>query len=149
MTLGVVESEVAKGVRVTEILVKTLASDGAERSFLLRREFWERVLRKDPYKDTFEKFWMQQEAAMSDGTGHEYFLGHPYFDIGEVEKILNLPTGIDVTLLTMLKDLKEKKLGEAELCASHDLAPLFETILEVKWAQINSELRANKKALKK
>jgi hypothetical protein len=63
--------------------------------------------------------------------------------------ILSLPLGED-TLEGRLKELFEKKAqnGEGEVCTSHDLAPLFEEALGVKWAQVNSEIKGNKKVMR-
>jgi hypothetical protein len=78
-----------------------------------------------------------------------YFLGLPYFAPETVEKILGLPFG-NKTLRDKLDALKQKKESEnsGELCASHDLAPIFEAVLEVKWAQVKSELKGSKKFLR-
>lgn len=95
------------------------------------------------------KFGDNEESQLRlSETGHEFFVGPPYFNEVEATKILASPVGKG-SLEAMLKKLRDEKAESGELCASHDLAPIFETVLEVKWAQIHSEFKASKKALKK
>jgi hypothetical protein len=55
------------------------------------------------------------------------------------------------TLKSRLEEPFKKKAqdGEGEMCTSHDLASLLEEALGVKWAQVNSEIKGNKKAMRK
>ena len=69
--------------------------------------------------------------ARLDTTGHEFFLGPPYFDGETRDMILQLKTPLS-TVADDLKALAQKRLG-AEICAAHDLAPLFERVLGVCW----------------
>ncbi|KAL8859772.1 MAG: hypothetical protein Q9178_003887 [Gyalolechia marmorata] len=66
-----------------------------------------------------------------DTTGHEFFLGLPYFDGKTRDSILQLRT-MGSNVERDLRALAQKRLG-AEICASHDLAPLFERVLGVSW----------------
>ena len=66
-----------------------------------------------------------------DETGHQYYVGKPYFDDGTRDKILQLPVFVG-TLLTALENLSKKRSGST-ICASHDLAPIFEAALGVAW----------------
>jgi hypothetical protein len=68
-------------------------------------------------------------------TGHEFYLGRPYFDSKTVNKLLTIPT-INGTLQTDLRLLAAKRSG-GEICAAHDLAPLFENVLGVRWDKEN------------
>ncbi|KAF2648316.1 hypothetical protein K491DRAFT_552104, partial [Lophiostoma macrostomum CBS 122681] len=74
----------------------------------------------------------ESAQARLDATESGYFLGLPYFAPYTVEKILGLPFG-DKTLRDKLDALTRKKENESsgELCTSHDLAPIFEAVLEV------------------
>lgn len=83
-----------------------------------------------------------------DGISNKYFLGLPYFDTRTVEMLLELPVGRS-TLGDRLLKMAEKADENGVVCASHDLAPIFEAAIEIKWAQVNSELQASKKALAK
>ena len=66
-----------------------------------------------------------------DATGHEFFLGLPYFDSETRDIILQLKTQ-GSTVEHDLRALAQKRLG-AEICAAHDLAPLFERALGISW----------------
>jgi len=66
-----------------------------------------------------------------EGTGHEFYLGSPYFSTSTREKLLKIPTK-NGTLETDLRALSDKRRG-GEICAAHDLSPLFEAILAVSW----------------
>lgn len=66
-----------------------------------------------------------------DSTGHEFFLGKPYFDSATVTTILQLST-VNGTLDTQLRALAEKRKN-GEMCAAHDLSPLFERALGISW----------------
>jgi len=83
-------------------------------------------------------------------TNNDFFVGLPYFDQETSEKILSLPVG-KKSLRDVLQAIRDKKSaeGDNEVCTSHDLAPIFERVLEVSWAQIKSELKASKKRLKR
>jgi hypothetical protein len=72
-----------------------------------------------------------------DSTGHEFYLGQPYFSPKTVSKLLSIPT-INGTLQTDLRQLAEKRSG-GQICAAHDLAPLFEQTLAVRWDKESSK----------
>ena len=69
--------------------------------------------------------------ARLDETGHEFFLGQPYFEPLIVEAILGLPT-IQGSVSDQLQSLKEK-LSDGEMCAAHHLAPIYEAALGFSW----------------
>lgn len=74
-------------------------------------------------------------------TKHKFFLGEPYFSAEAVEKILALPLHPS-TLRASLKELMDKKAERGqwdELCASHDLAPLFLRAFGLSWDAIKNE----------
>lgn len=74
-------------------------------------------------------------------TEHRFFLGEPYFSAEAVEKILALPLHPS-TLEANLEDLMGKKAerGQSdELCASHDLAPVFLRAFGLTWDAIKNE----------
>lgn len=66
-----------------------------------------------------------------ESTGHQFYLGKPYFDEATVGKLLSVPASHG-TLLDALKKLENKRAGST-ICASHDLAPLYEGELGVSW----------------
>ncbi|KAL8648840.1 MAG: hypothetical protein Q9210_004755, partial [Variospora velana] len=66
-----------------------------------------------------------------DTTGHEFFLGPPYFDKDTAAKIYSLMTSRG-TFQEVLRNLATQRIG-AEICASHDLAPIFESVLGIIW----------------
>ena len=75
-------------------------------------------------------------------TQHEFFLGQPYFDSRTVEKLLSLPVGrgdLDYELKALILRKMERNEGD-ELCASHDLAPLYEAALGLSWEKIKGEV---------
>lgn len=72
-------------------------------------------------------------------TGHEFFIGPPYFSPAVREQILQLPVcwtglalpvGEKADLSCVLRRLAIKR-SDSSICASHDLAPIFEHILGV------------------
>lgn len=74
-------------------------------------------------------------------TQHEFYLGKPYFDSGTVAKILKLPVGttdLDGELRKLAKRKTDRREGD-ELCASHDLAPLFQVAFGIEWKIIKNE----------
>ena len=66
-----------------------------------------------------------------DQTGHEFFLGPPYFNKDTAAKIYGLKTS-QGTVEEDLRNLADKRIN-AEICASHDLAPIFEPVLGITW----------------
>lgn len=72
------------------------------------------------------------------GTGNRLFLGYPYFDPTVVAYVLNLPTPTG-KLMDRLKRLEQTRAGDT-ICASRDLAPIYESALQVGWD--NREKRA-------
>ncbi|PYH33993.1 uncharacterized protein BO87DRAFT_426267 [Aspergillus neoniger CBS 115656] len=75
------------------------------------------------------------------GTRHRYFLGEPYFSSTLVDHILVLPLQTS-TVQGHLDDLMRKKASrgqEEELCASHDLAPVFLRAFSLDWDAIKKQ----------
>jgi len=66
-----------------------------------------------------------------EGSGHEFYIFKPYFDDTIRDRLLALPTQAG-TLESELRNLAQKRDGDT-LCASHDLAPLLESVLNVRW----------------
>jgi hypothetical protein len=66
-----------------------------------------------------------------DSTGHEFFLGKPYFDSVTVATILQMQT-INGAVEAQLRALAEKRMRR-EICAAHDLSPFFERVLGISW----------------
>ncbi|KAL8719744.1 MAG: hypothetical protein Q9225_003288 [Loekoesia sp. 1 TL-2023] len=78
----------------------------------------------------------------SHSTGSRFYLGTPYFNQETVQKIKTLPVGDD-TLEGKLNKLWEKKTAQGELdeiCASHDLAPLFGAAFGIDWKNLKGEI---------
>src|SRR5437762_2853056 len=74
-------------------------------------------------------------------TKHEYYLGGVYFNNSTVKKILVLPLG-NSTLKSELEKLSKRKMdrGEGEeLCALHDLSPLYEVALGLDWKKLKND----------
>jgi hypothetical protein len=74
-------------------------------------------------------------------TKHEFYLGGVYFNNSTVKKILELPVG-NGNLKSELEKLAKRKMdrdeGE-ELCASHDLSPLYEVALGLDWKKLKGD----------
>ncbi|KAK1971564.1 hypothetical protein LY78DRAFT_734468 [Colletotrichum sublineola] len=62
-----------------------------------------------------------------EGTGHKFYMGQPYFDNATRDKLLQLPTQSG-TLEGVLGALEKKRL-DSSICASHDLFPIFKSVL--------------------
>ncbi|KAI0379525.1 hypothetical protein F5Y04DRAFT_282945 [Hypomontagnella monticulosa] len=73
-----------------------------------------------------------------DETGHEFYMGPPYFDDDTRQKLLSLPAMKAATLETLLKSIALKR-KDTTICASHDLAPIFEAILGIKWDKYSAK----------
>ena len=69
--------------------------------------------------------------ARLEGTGDEFYLGLPYFSSPTRAEILGIPT-MNGSVSDDLRMLSNKRI-DSSICASHDLAPLFERILCIKW----------------
>ena len=68
-----------------------------------------------------------------EGTGHQYYIGPPYFTATEVSEILAMKT-THGTIETDLQKLATKKAATYDsVCAAHDLAPIYEMALNMKW----------------
>ena len=66
-----------------------------------------------------------------EGTGHEYYLGKPYFEPAQVNAILSI-TIMGGTVVSKLRELAQKKATTYDaMCTSHYLAPIFEPALGV------------------
>lgn len=75
-------------------------------------------------------------------TNHQFYLGQPYFDSQTIQKILALPMG-NANLGIELDNLVQKKAenNEAnEICASHDLAPLFGAAFGIDWKNFKKDI---------
>lgn len=70
-------------------------------------------------------------------SGHEFYLGSPYFKADIIEKLLDLPNQ-NGTLRSDLRSLSNKRMG-SEICAAHDLSPIFENALAVKWDKVSNK----------
>jgi len=73
-------------------------------------------------------------------TKHEYFLGGKYFLPSTVSMILQLPMGKS-TVRDELRNLARRKIEreQDEICASHDLSPLFEATFGLDWKELKAE----------
>lgn len=69
--------------------------------------------------------------ARLEGTGDGFYLGLPYFSSSTRKGILGIPTRNGL-VADKLRLLTNKRI-ETSICASHELAPLFERILCIKW----------------
>ncbi|KAI2625707.1 hypothetical protein GGR54DRAFT_592678 [Hypoxylon sp. NC1633] len=67
-----------------------------------------------------------------EGTGHEFYIGQPYFDKATQDQLLRLPATNGDTLESLLRSWA-LKCQDSTVCASHDFAPIFEFMLGVKW----------------
>lgn len=67
--------------------------------------------------------------ARLESNGHRFYIGRPYFDDNTRDAILALPHHYG-TLETALNALEQKRSGST-ICASHDLAPIFEAALHL------------------
>lgn len=77
------------------------------------------------------------------GTGHRFYLGLPYFDSETVNKVLALPGGNNKSLGVELEMLMQRRTEDnqaKEICTSHDLAPIFETALEIDWEKSKKDI---------
>lgn len=74
-------------------------------------------------------------------TNHRFFLGEPYFSSEVVDLILALPLqpGTLTNHLDNLMDRKAERGQSEELCASHDLAPIFLRAFGLSWDVIKDE----------
>ncbi|MCJ1383469.1 hypothetical protein MMC17_006583 [Xylographa soralifera] len=74
-----------------------------------------------------------------EGTGHEYYLGKPYFEPAQVTAILGIEI-MGATVESKLHELAQKKAATYDtICASHDLAPIFELALGVSWNAVSGQ----------
>ncbi|KAJ6257708.1 hypothetical protein Dda_7496 [Drechslerella dactyloides] len=124
----------------------------------LREERLRELMKKPGFQDTVKvfiyglhKFGSNKPSQMRlEGTLNEFCLGRPYFDEDTVKEILDLPYH-SRTVGKELQIIKAKKADEAvdhEICASHDLAPLFEKAFGLSWQMIKSEAAIAKTAKK-
>ncbi|KAJ5902338.1 hypothetical protein N7495_002866 [Penicillium taxi] len=77
---------------------------------------------------TYERQGSQTRLAQ---TGHEFFLGPPYFEGKMVQQILELRT-MSGTINDELQTLKTR-VSSTDICASHDLSPIFEAAFGISW----------------
>ncbi|KAI1762815.1 hypothetical protein GGR53DRAFT_467963 [Hypoxylon sp. FL1150] len=70
--------------------------------------------------------------ARLEGTLHEFFMGMPYFSDSTRDRLMRLPTR-NGDLEGTLRALANKRKEDGTICASHDLAPLFEVVLGLRW----------------
>lgn len=102
------------------------------------------------------KFFGSKSDARSRllSTNHRFFLGEPYFSSAAVEKILALPVEPSTLhgQLDNLMHIKAERGQEEELCASHDLAPIFIHAFSLEWDKLKKQsltLQRTKDALKR
>lgn len=84
---------------------------------------------------------LQAQKRLND-TNHPYFLGPKYFSPDTVTKILTIPMGT-VTVKDKLDQLAQRKVSreqQNEICAAHDLSPLFEAALGLDWSSVKEEM---------
>ncbi|KAK7746208.1 hypothetical protein SLS62_009424 [Diatrype stigma] len=72
----------------------------------------------------------KRAQARLDKTGHEFYMGSPYFNEDVRAQLLDLPVSRVGTLDQVLRALAMKRAGST-ICASHDLAPIFESALGI------------------
>ncbi|KEY66505.1 hypothetical protein S7711_10905 [Stachybotrys chartarum IBT 7711] len=149
---GWIESELANLKLPTDIVVQSLGFDGRTRSVQLTSEdtsIRAQAKREEMIADIrltvpdFQKSCMDfvfdlrhygqndKSRKRLETTGDQYFIGQPYFDNETRNKILQLPIHIG-TLEMALDNLLAKRSGST-ICASHDLSPIFESVLGVNW----------------
>ncbi len=76
-------------------------------------------------------------------TAHQYFLGAPYFTEALVATILQLPIG-RTDLAGELAKLYNRKVQDDEddqVCAAHELGPLYETAFNLKYDDFKNQFR--------
>ncbi|KAI1324074.1 hypothetical protein F5Y16DRAFT_412257 [Xylariaceae sp. FL0255] len=154
--LGWIDAKLNDSTPITKISVESLGPDGSMRKFVLSAEIWQKSLLRGPWKNNTPGFWQSCQNFVRDlrsfgsdsaarkrieNTGHQFYLGKPYFDLATTTKLLVVPTN-DGTLLDTLKKLETKRAGST-ICASHDLAPLFEGELCVSWNKTESKATAH------
>ena len=89
--------------------------------------------------------------ARHNDTKHEYFLGGKYFSPSTVAKILQIPVG-NSSVKEELEKLSRRKVEreqQNEICAAHDLAPLFEIAFGLDWTTLKNEDALKNKANQK
>jgi hypothetical protein len=88
-------------------------------------------------------FGFDQDAQNRlNNTNHEFFLGPPYFTSDTVERILQMPFAKS-TVGEELGKIAQRKLtreNQNEMCAAHDLSPLFEAAFGLDWEQVKPEM---------
>lgn len=88
-------------------------------------------------------FGFDQDAQNRlNNTNHEFFLGPPYFTSDTVERILQMPFAKSTVGEELVK-IAQKKLtreNQNEMCAAHDLSPLFEAAFGLDWEQLKPEM---------
>jgi hypothetical protein len=93
---------------------------------------------------------VKAQARLND-TKHEYFLGGKYFSPSTVAKILQIPVG-NSSVKEELEKLSRRKVEreqQNEICAAHDLAPLFEIAFGLDWTTLKNEDALKNKANQK
>lgn len=70
--------------------------------------------------------------ARLEKTGHEFYMGNPYFNNHVRAKLLSLPVSKMGTLEQVLRNLVSER-HHRTLCASHGLAPIMEFALGIVW----------------
>jgi hypothetical protein len=84
----------------------------------------------------------QAAQTRLNNTNHEFFLGSPYFSSDTVAKILQMPFAKSTVGEELVK-IAQRKLtreNQNELCAAHDLSPLFEAAFDLDWEQLKPEM---------
>lgn len=85
------------------------------------------------------RFGDEASRTRLEATGHQFYLGLPYFDKDTAKKILKLPT-MRGTLKDALRALAQKREGCTE-CIALGLPPIFECLLNVQWDKENQRAR--------
>ncbi|MCJ1389032.1 hypothetical protein MMC18_001885 [Xylographa bjoerkii] len=82
-------------------------------------------------------FTKSQSRNRLEGTGHEFYLGKPYFEHTQVDAVLKIEI-MGGTVESNLRELARKKAATYDaMCASHDLAPIFELALIITWNSVS------------
>ncbi|RYP64671.1 hypothetical protein DL769_006579 [Monosporascus sp. CRB-8-3] len=76
-------------------------------------------------------FGANKGAQARPAVTHEFYIGSPYFNDSMRAQLLSLPVSKMGTLEQVLRDLAMKRQNST-ICASHDLAPIFEFALGVR-----------------
>ncbi|MCJ1293056.1 hypothetical protein MMC34_004609 [Xylographa carneopallida] len=125
-----VHEELNNGKPLTDIIVSTYDADGGMKTVQLTAEIWQHSLINGLSSQSFDKYKSRRRLGE---TGHEYYLGQPYFEPTQVGAILSIEI-MGGTVASKLGALAQKKATTYDtICGSHDHAPIFELALGVSW----------------